>query len=128
MPEVNKDIRYVLLAEAALIAKSEQISIINIFDKVTPKKLPALFPRMFVATNFATNPNQDVKLTLEVVAPDGNIANKKEVTVNPGPKESMNYFFELLGTPIDQQGMYLFKITRDGEFSKEAILYVEPTH
>jgi len=124
MPE-KSSIKFVLIAESVIIGKNELISVVNIFDKIKVGILPTLFTKMFIVTNFTTSKDEDSSLKLEIIDPNSQVVNTKEVTVNSKEKESMNYFFEILGFTIKQLGKYTVRITRNVGDSNETYFYVE---
>jgi hypothetical protein len=121
-----------LLCDYAMVSQEGKLSILGIFDRVNPPRLPGLVPSMFVVTSWKAEDDERAatkQFRIAVAQPDGNELVKAEfsVVVPPDAPEPIriNHILGLAGLLLPSEGRYSVRVFVDDEQEVEIALDVD---
>lgn len=98
----------VALADYAMTAEDEKLSVIGIFDKVFVRNLPTNHARLSFVVTFVGEPNTTEEVKLKIMSPSGKEAFVSDVKLNFGENGKFNFVSNFEGFPIKEAGAYQF--------------------
>ncbi|EKD87390.1 MAG: hypothetical protein ACD_36C00103G0002 [uncultured bacterium] len=122
------NIELFVVCDYAMFSQDGKLSLLGIFDRIFTKTLPANHPRMIVAATLVGNGNEECKVNIEFIAPDGSLVMQNQspsMMVKLGPNGKGNVISEIVGFPIQTTGQYKIRMLINGESRREIPLYAQ---
>ena len=108
---IKPKLELLALCNYASFSKNGAMSIIDIFDEIYADKLPASFPRCFLAMIVSAEANSEVMLNIQIT-PMGQLAQtlEREVMVLTSANARGNFILEMVNMNLPKVGAYKIKV------------------